>query len=195
MCVLWPGWLSPVSPASGPRLVTGDHPPAVRQVPSQWRGSLLLWDGISQGQVQRVIHFMLSPGPRCRHLLHYLCCQVFYYISCHLFCYSRNLWRLQRLGQAWELMGTGATTGLYKHETGGGGSDGCDMPRCQLCHVWHFMTFPDTGEYWPGSTWCLWGHPSRGASFSCQSHPGFIWWLGEHFTQSYCDCEAINGQQ
>ena len=66
-------------------------------------------DGISQGQEQRVIHFVLSPGPQCCcHLLHYLCCQVFHYISCHLFCNSRNLWRLQRPGWAWDLMGTGA---------------------------------------------------------------------------------------
>ena len=32
-----------------------------------------------------------------------------------------------------EMMGTGARTGLYKHEETGG-SDGCDMPGCQLCH-------------------------------------------------------------
>ena len=140
-------------------------------------------DGISQGQEQRVIHFVLSPGPRCRcHILHYLCRQVFHYISCHLFCNSRNLWRLQRPGWAWELMGTGATTGLYKHETGGGGSDGCDMPGCQLCHVWHIMTFPDTGEYWPGSTRCLWGHPSNGASFRCQRYTRAL----------FGDCESIS---
>ena len=119
-----------------------------------------------------VIHFvLLAPG----HLLHYLCCQVFHCVSCHLCCcYSPNLWRLQRPERWWE-MGIGAMTGLYKL------SDGCDMPRCQLCHgVTCVMTFPDTGDFWPGSTWCLWGHPSCGASFRCQSHSWALFgdWAG-----------------
>ena len=117
--------------------------------------------------LMRVSQIWVVSATRCHpfcpvpgHLLHYLCCQVFHCVSCHLCCcYSRNLWSLQRPGRWWELEQWLDYTNLVTDVT---------CRDVSFVMGWHVLTFPDTGDFWPGSTWCLWGHTSCGASFRCQ---------------------------
>ena len=89
-----------------------------------------------------VIHFvLLAPG----HLLHYLCCQVFHCVSCHLCCcYSPNLWRLQRPERWWELEQWLDYTNLVTDVT-------CrDVSFVMVWHVsWHSQTLEtsDQGQH------------------------------------------------
>ena len=86
-----------------------------------------------------VIHFvLLAPG----HLLHYLCCQVFHCVSCHLCCcYSPNLWRLQRPERWWELEQWLDYTNLVTDVT-------CrDVSFVMVWHVsWHSQTLETSDQ-------------------------------------------------